>query len=252
MALGEVDGKHYGVPTNINLKSMVWYPKDDFDAAGYEVPDDLGRPDRPERPDRGGRRHAVVRRLRERRRQRLAGHRLDGGHHAPHRGGRRLRPVGHPRDPVQRPGGRGGRGERFGEVMFTDGYVLGGAPATADIAFARRPGADVRDPAGLLAPPSGELHQPFFRARTRKRASTTTGSRCRPSTRRAPSTPVSSPSSARNGNRSRGRRLPRAVHRRGRAVRDGRRAGLVPHLAQRERRARLLRRRASSPTPRRC
>src|SRR5262245_65275567 len=24
MALGEVDGKHYGLPTNINLKSMVW------------------------------------------------------------------------------------------------------------------------------------------------------------------------------------------------------------------------------------
>jgi alpha-glucoside transport system substrate-binding protein len=38
VSLGEVDGQHYGVPTNINLKSMVWYPKDDFDAAGYEVP----------------------------------------------------------------------------------------------------------------------------------------------------------------------------------------------------------------------
>ena len=38
MALGEYDGKHYGMPTNINLKSMVWYPKDDFDAAGYRCP----------------------------------------------------------------------------------------------------------------------------------------------------------------------------------------------------------------------
>ncbi|MGH2658264.1 MAG: ABC transporter substrate-binding protein [Actinomycetota bacterium] len=38
VALGEVDGQHYGLPTNINLKSMVWYPKDDFDAAGYQVP----------------------------------------------------------------------------------------------------------------------------------------------------------------------------------------------------------------------
>src|ERR687892_749492 len=38
VSLGEVDGQHYGVPTNINLKSMVWYPKDDFDAAGYDVP----------------------------------------------------------------------------------------------------------------------------------------------------------------------------------------------------------------------
>ncbi|HET6967914.1 MAG TPA: ABC transporter substrate-binding protein, partial [Ornithinibacter sp.] len=39
MALGEYQGKHYGLPTNINLKSMVWYPKDDFDAAGYQVPE---------------------------------------------------------------------------------------------------------------------------------------------------------------------------------------------------------------------
>ena len=39
LAAGEVDGKHYGVPTNINLKSMVWYAKDDFDAAGYKVPE---------------------------------------------------------------------------------------------------------------------------------------------------------------------------------------------------------------------
>src|SRR5918996_4588336 len=38
VSLGEVDGQHYGVPTNINLKSMVWYPKDDFDAAGYTEP----------------------------------------------------------------------------------------------------------------------------------------------------------------------------------------------------------------------
>jgi alpha-glucoside transport system substrate-binding protein len=39
VSLGEVDGQHYGIPTNINLKSMVWYPKDDFDKAGYEVPE---------------------------------------------------------------------------------------------------------------------------------------------------------------------------------------------------------------------
>ncbi len=38
MSLGEYNGKHYGIPTNINLKSMVWYPKDDFDKAGYKVP----------------------------------------------------------------------------------------------------------------------------------------------------------------------------------------------------------------------
>lgn len=38
MSLGEFEGEHYGVPTNINLKSMVWYPKAAFDAAGYTVP----------------------------------------------------------------------------------------------------------------------------------------------------------------------------------------------------------------------
>jgi alpha-glucoside transport system substrate-binding protein len=39
LELVEVDGQHFGLPSNINLKSMIWYPKDDFDAAGYEVPE---------------------------------------------------------------------------------------------------------------------------------------------------------------------------------------------------------------------
>ncbi|MGH9192185.1 MAG: ABC transporter substrate-binding protein [Acidimicrobiales bacterium] len=39
MSLVEVDGQHYGMPSNVNLKSMVWYPVDDFEAAGYEVPE---------------------------------------------------------------------------------------------------------------------------------------------------------------------------------------------------------------------
>jgi alpha-glucoside transport system substrate-binding protein len=38
VAVSEVDGQHYGVPSNINLKSMVWYPKAAFDAAGYTIP----------------------------------------------------------------------------------------------------------------------------------------------------------------------------------------------------------------------
>ncbi len=38
LSLGEYEGEHYGIPTNVNLKSMIWYPKDDFDAAGYAVP----------------------------------------------------------------------------------------------------------------------------------------------------------------------------------------------------------------------
>lgn len=38
LSLGEYEGEHYGIPTNVNYKSMIWYPKDDFDKAGYEVP----------------------------------------------------------------------------------------------------------------------------------------------------------------------------------------------------------------------
>ncbi|MGZ6557359.1 MAG: ABC transporter substrate-binding protein [Actinomycetota bacterium] len=38
MSLVEYNGKHYGVPTNINLKSMIWYPKDDFTKKGYQIP----------------------------------------------------------------------------------------------------------------------------------------------------------------------------------------------------------------------
>ena len=32
------DGKHYSIPTNANYKSIVWYNKPVFDAAGYVVP----------------------------------------------------------------------------------------------------------------------------------------------------------------------------------------------------------------------
>ncbi len=38
MSFGEYNGKHYGIPTNINFKSMIWYAKDDFDAKGYTIP----------------------------------------------------------------------------------------------------------------------------------------------------------------------------------------------------------------------
>jgi alpha-glucoside transport system substrate-binding protein len=38
LSLGEVDGKHYGLPTNTNLKSLIWYNKPAFEAAGYQIP----------------------------------------------------------------------------------------------------------------------------------------------------------------------------------------------------------------------
>jgi alpha-glucoside transport system substrate-binding protein len=38
LSLGEYEGEHYGLPTNSNYKSLIWYPKEAFDAAGYQVP----------------------------------------------------------------------------------------------------------------------------------------------------------------------------------------------------------------------
>jgi alpha-glucoside transport system substrate-binding protein len=138
VALGEYDGKHYGIPSNINLKSMVWYPKDDFDAAGYEVPgswDELVALSDQIVAD-GGTPWCV-------------GFESGGA-------------TGWPatdwmEDIVLRTAGGDvydqwvtheipfndpaivTAAERFGEIMFAEGYVLGGAEATPDIAFADAP-----------------------------------------------------------------------------------------------------------------
>ncbi len=39
LSLGEYEGKHYGLPTNVNSKSLVWYNLPVFEAQGYAVPD---------------------------------------------------------------------------------------------------------------------------------------------------------------------------------------------------------------------
>jgi alpha-glucoside transport system substrate-binding protein len=39
MGLGEYEGEHYGIPTNANLKSLVWYNIPVFEAEGYEIPE---------------------------------------------------------------------------------------------------------------------------------------------------------------------------------------------------------------------
>jgi alpha-glucoside transport system substrate-binding protein len=39
MSLGEYEGKHYGIPTNVNFKSLVWYNKPVFEEQGYEIPE---------------------------------------------------------------------------------------------------------------------------------------------------------------------------------------------------------------------
>jgi alpha-glucoside transport system substrate-binding protein len=145
VALGEYKGKHYGVPTNINLKSMVWYPKDDFDAAGYEVPetwDDMialsdkivadgstpwcigfGSEGSTGWPATDWMEDIMLR---------TAGPDVYDqwvSHDIPFN------------DPAVK-----AAAERFGQILFTKGYVLGGAAATPDITFQDAPGPMFDDP----------------------------------------------------------------------------------------------------------
>ena len=138
VALGEYKGKHYGLPTNINLKSMVWYPKDDFDAAGYKVPttwDELIALSDQIKAD-GSTPWCV-------------GFQSEGSTGWPATDWMEdimLRTAGPDvydqwykhEIPFDDPAVEAA-GEKFGEVMFTDGYVLGGASATPDIAFGDAP-----------------------------------------------------------------------------------------------------------------
>jgi alpha-glucoside transport system substrate-binding protein len=38
IGLGECGGSHYAIPTNTNYKSIIWYNKPAFEAGGYEIP----------------------------------------------------------------------------------------------------------------------------------------------------------------------------------------------------------------------
>jgi alpha-glucoside transport system substrate-binding protein len=145
MALGEHEGEHYGLPTNINLKSMVWYPKDDFDAAGYQVPttwDELLAlsdqiVDDGSTPwcvgfESGGDSGWPATDWMEDILLRTAGPDVYDqwvAHEIPFD------------DPAVK-----AAAERFGEVLFGEGYVLGGASATADIAFGDAPDPMFDDP----------------------------------------------------------------------------------------------------------
>jgi alpha-glucoside transport system substrate-binding protein len=138
VALGEHNGKHYGVPTNINLKSMVWYPKAAFDAAGYTVPttwDELIALSDQIKAD-GSAPWCV-------------GFGSEGSTGWPATDWMEdimLRTAGAETydkwvtneipfdDPAVKKAG-----EEFGKIMFTDGYVLGGAANTPDIAFGDSP-----------------------------------------------------------------------------------------------------------------
>ena len=149
VALGEYEGEHYGVPTNINLKSMVWYPKAAFDEAGYEVPetwDDLIA---------------------------LSDQIVEDGSTPWCVGFGSEGSTGWPatdwlEDIMLRTAGPDTYDQwvtneveftdesvstamdRFGEIMFTEGYVLGGAAATPDIAFGDAPGPMFEDPPGCF------------------------------------------------------------------------------------------------------
>jgi alpha-glucoside transport system substrate-binding protein len=138
VSLGEYNGKHYGLPTNINLKSMVWYPKKAFDAAGYTVPttwDELmalsdqivadGSTPWCVGFESGGATGWPATDWMEDIMLRTAGTDTYDKwykHEIPFN------------DPAVQHAG-----EVFGDVMFHDGYVLGGAAATPDIAFGDAP-----------------------------------------------------------------------------------------------------------------
>ncbi len=143
--LGEYKGKHYGLPTNINLKSMVWYPKDDFDAAGYKVPetwDELlalsdqikadgstpwcvgfGSEGSTGWPATDWMEDIMLRTAGADVYDQWVAHKIPFND-----------------DAVKN------AGKMFGDIMFKDGYVLGGAAATPDIAFGDAPGPMFEDP----------------------------------------------------------------------------------------------------------
>jgi alpha-glucoside transport system substrate-binding protein len=145
MALGEYEGEHYGLPTNINLKTMVWYPKAAFDEAGYEVPETwdelLALSDEivaaGSSPwcigfESGGDSGWPATDWMEDIMLRTAGPDVYDqwvSHEIPFN------------DAAVK-----SAAETFGEILFADDYVLGGAAATADIAFGDAPGPMFEDP----------------------------------------------------------------------------------------------------------
>ncbi len=190
VALGEYKGKHYGLPTNINLKSMVWYPKKAFDAAGYTVPktwdEMLALSDKivadGSTPwcvgfESGGATGWPATDWMEDIMLRTAGtDTYDKWVEA--------------RDPVQRPGGAArGRGLRRHHVPRRLRARRRRGDGLTSLSATRR--ADVRQPAEVLAAPPGELHQLASSPRAPSLASTTTGSRFLRSTRTAPCSAVS-------------------------------------------------------------
>jgi alpha-glucoside transport system substrate-binding protein len=161
MSLVEVDGEHYGLPSNINLKSMVWYPKDDFDAAGYAVPetfeDLIALSD--EIVANGGTPWCVG----------FESEDATGWPATDWMEDIMLRTAGTDvydqwvtheipfNDPAVQTAA-----ETFGEVMFGEGYVLGGADQTPAIPFGDAPGPMFQDPPGCWLHRQATFINAFF------------------------------------------------------------------------------------------
>ena len=161
MSLVEVEGQHYGIPTNVNLKSMIWYPVDDFEDAGYEVPetwdDLLALSDQIVEDD--GTPWCV-------------GFESGGATGWPATDWMEdimLRTAGVDvydqwvtnEIPFDDPAVQNA-GELLGEVMFTEGYVLGGADQTPSIAFGDAPGPMFQDPPGCWLHRQASFINAFF------------------------------------------------------------------------------------------
>ncbi len=161
MSYVEVDGKHYGLPSNVNLKSMIWYPKDDFDDAGYEVPetwDDLMALTDQIKQDgntpwcvgfeSGGASGWPATDWMED----IMLHSNDLDTYANW--------VSH--DIPFNDDAVVSAGETFGDVMFGDGNVLGGANQTPSIAFGDAPGPMFDDPPGCWLMHQANFINAFF------------------------------------------------------------------------------------------
>jgi alpha-glucoside transport system substrate-binding protein len=161
LELGAYEGEHYGLPTNINLKSMIWYPKEKFDAAGYQVPttwDELiGLSDQIVADggtpwcvgfESGGATGWPATDWMEDIMLRTAGPDVYDqwvNHEIPFNDPAVVRAA-----------------EVFGEVMFADGYVLGGASDTPSIAFGDAPLPMFDDPPGCWLHRQASFINAFF------------------------------------------------------------------------------------------
>ena len=97
------DGKVYGLPNEVSVKSILWTDAPAFKAAGFHGPRHARRPAGADAEDQSRRQDPVVHRRRVRGGHRVADHRLDRGPRPAHRRPRQLRQVGQGPAEVQQP-----------------------------------------------------------------------------------------------------------------------------------------------------